>query len=251
MQNRELFIDSDGIPVHAKLDFPEAAGEKMPLVIVIPGFTGHIEEEHILAASKAMNELGFATLRAEMYGHGKSGGRFEDHTLYKWLTNAMSVTDYAKQLDFVTDLYLCGHSQGGLLTVLLAAMEKDLFRAILPLSPALSIPDDARRGETLGVTFDPDHIPEMLAYPDGRQLGGNYIRVAQTLDVDRAIASYEGPVFLLHGDADMTVPVSVSVDAAAKYRNAKLVILPGDDHCYEDDLERMAEAVKDFLREYC
>lgn len=112
---KEFYIDSDGIKLHAKLDRPEgvAENEKGPLCILIHGFTGHMEEDHIIAAQKAMNDVGVTVLRAEMYGHGKSGGEFKDHTLYKWVTNALSVVHYAKSLDFVTDLYLCGHSQGG------------------------------------------------------------------------------------------------------------------------------------------
>lgn len=69
MENREFYINDDGIKLHAKLDFPAEEKDKYPLVIVIHGFTGHMEEEHIVGVSRAMNEIGFATLRAEMYGH--------------------------------------------------------------------------------------------------------------------------------------------------------------------------------------
>ncbi|MCR5273132.1 MAG: lysophospholipase, partial [Lachnospiraceae bacterium] len=121
---KEFFIDSDGTKVHAKLDRVNENG-KSPLCILIHGFTGHMEEDHIIAAQKAMNAEGVSVLRAEMYGHGKSDGEFKNHTLYKWVTNALSVVDYAKSLDFVTDLYICGHSQGGLLTMLIGGMCAD------------------------------------------------------------------------------------------------------------------------------
>ena len=107
---KEFYIADDGIQLHAKLDVPEEK-EKCPLVIVFHGLTGNMEERHITAVSSAMNEIGFATLRVELYGHGKSGGAFEQHNLMKWINNAMTVTDYAKTLDFVTDLYICGHSR--------------------------------------------------------------------------------------------------------------------------------------------
>ena len=134
---REFYIDSDGIRLHAKLDYPEGV-EKGPLCILIPGFTGHMEEDHIITAQKAINDAGIIVLRVEMYGHGGSDGVFRNHTLYKWVTNALSVVSYAKNLEFVTDLYLCGHSQGGLLTMLVGGMCADDFKAILPLSPSKS-----------------------------------------------------------------------------------------------------------------
>ena len=72
----EFFIDCDGIRLHSKLDKPEGA-TKCPLCILIHGFTGHMEEAHLIAAQKAMNECGIAVLRVEMYGHGKSDGEFK------------------------------------------------------------------------------------------------------------------------------------------------------------------------------
>lgn len=243
---REFFIPCDGIDLHAKLDRPEGA-EKCPLAIVIHGFTGNMEERHIVAVSKAMNEIGVATLRVEMYGHGQSGGKFEDHTLYKWVTGALQVVDYAKTLDFVTDLYLCGHSQGGLLTMLVGGMRCDDFKAIIPLAPAWMIPDGARQGNLLGQNFDPRHIPDMAEAGDLR-LKGDYVRVAQTIHVEDEIERYTGPVLIVQGDADEAVPMEYARRAAKLYANAKLVIIPDDTHCFENHLEMMTGAVRDFLR---
>ena len=242
---REFYINDDGIRLHAKLDMPEGR-EKCPLVILIHGFTGHMEERHIIAAQQAMNEAGCAVLRAEMYGHGKSDGLFRDHTLYKWVTNALAVVDYAKTLDFVTDLYISGHSQGGLLTMLIAGMRPDDFKAALPLSPAWMIPDSARSGNTLGVPFDPAHVPDMLGQGDF-QLSGNYIRVAQTIHPEEEIARFPKPVLIVQGDQDEAVPLSYAKRAAELYRQAELVIIPGDDHCYTRHLEMVTDAIKDFL----
>lgn len=242
----EFFIANDGIRLHAKLDLPVEKKEKYPLVIIIHGFTGHMEEPHIVAVQEAVNAIGFASLRVEMYGHGKSDGDFKDHTLLKWITNAMAVTDYAKSLDFVSDLYICGHSQGGLLTMLIAGMYPDVFRGIIPLSPAWMIPEQARRGIILGREFDPVHLPEEIAGENFR-LGPGYIRAARILHPEEQIAVYHGPVLIVHGDADETVPVSYAFRAKELYENCRLVILPGDTHCYDHHLADMTDAVKRFL----
>ena len=242
-----MLIFDDGIRLNAQLDMPRGAGEKCPLVIVVHGFTGNMEERHILAISGMLNEIGFATLRADMYGHGKSGGEFHNHTLYKWLSNLLTLIDYARSLDFVTDLYLCGHSQGGLAVILAAALKHDVIRGLIPLSPATMIPEYARRGEMLGVVFDPDHIPEEIRSPRDWVLGGNYLRVAQTIRVEDAIDRYTGPVLLVHGDADESVPMQCSVDAAARYQNAELAIIKGDTHCYDFHLDEAVAAVRAWM----
>ena len=244
---KEFTINDDGIRLHAKLDMPEKEG-RCPLMILIHGFTGHMEERHIVAVQRAANEVGAAVLRVEMYGHGKSDGQFRNHTLYKWVSNALAVVKYAKSLDFVTGLYLCGHSQGGLLTMLIAGMCPDDFKAVIPLSPAWMIPDLARQGGLAGVSFDPAHIPDELRQGD-LVLDGNYARVAQTIHVEDEIARYHGPVLIVQGDEDEAVPYSYAVKAAELYDHAKLVTIPGDDHCYDRHLEMVTEAVKDFLQE--
>lgn len=242
-----MYITDDGIRLNAKLEMPKGGAEKCPLVIIIHGFTGHIEERHIIAVSDMLNEIGFATLRADMYGHGHSDGKFRDHTLYKWLTNALALVDYARGLDFVTDIYLCGHSQGGLTVMLAGAMERDVIKGIIPMSPAIMIPEGARQGTLLGQRFDPEHIPDELKRENGMTLGGNYIRVAQTIDVDAAIDKYTGPVLIVHGDADEAVPVGYAVDAAKRYKDCELVLIPGDTHCYDHHLDQAVDAVKQWM----
>ncbi len=245
---KEYYIPDDGINIHAKLDMPEGI-DKCPLAIVVHGYTGHMEEPHIVEVAKAINEVEMATLRVEMYGHGKSGGEFRNHTLYKWVTNMLAVVDHVRTLDFVTDLYITGHSQGGLLVMLIAGMCPDLFKGVIPLSPAWMIPEYARRGELLGAAFDPGNIPDEIVQGEVNVLSGNYARVAQTIHPEDEIARYNGPVLIVHGDQDEAVPYEYGKKAAELYKNAKLVTLEGDDHCYNKHLDKMTAAVQEFLKE--
>ena len=158
------YLLDDGIRLNIKLDMPKNFAGKCPLVIVIHGFTGHMEERHITAVSSMLNQIGCASLRVDMYGHGSSGGEFRNHTLYKWISNAVTVIDYAQSLDFVSDIYLLGHSQGGLTVMLVAAIKRDVIKGIVPMSPAIVIPECARSGNVLGVSFDPDHVPQEIGW---------------------------------------------------------------------------------------
>ena len=244
---KEFYITDDGIKLHAKLDMPEGR-ERCPLLIVFHGFTGHMEERHIIAVQETALAAGYATLRVELYGHGQSGGEFRNHTFYKWIANALTVVEYAKSLPFVTDLYITGHSQGGMLVMVIAGMRPESFRAILPLSPALSLPTGARQGDMLGVPFDPDHIPEELFIEDKQLfLSGNYLRVMQLVHPENAIGKYRGPVLIVHGEEDEVIPLRVSLEAAKMYEDCTLVTIPGDTHCYDYHLDEVCEAVHRFL----
>ncbi len=243
MHSLEFYIPDDGIKLHAKLDYPQIERDKYPLMILVHGLTGHMEEIHIIGLRDTFLSCGFAVLRVEMYGHGQSEGSLENHTLYKWIANIMTVTDYAKRLDFVKDLYLCGHSQGGLLTVIAAGMRPDDYKAIFPMSPALMIPEDARKGTLLGNEFDPTHVPDYLV-SDRWKLNGNYLRVAQCIYPEMYLERYKGPAFFVHGGADDTVPVAISKDAVKKLSNGKLTVIEGDSHCYDYHLDKVLAVVK-------
>ena len=243
-----MVIMDDGIALQADLDMPENPKEKMPVVVLIHGLTGWRTERHILAVAKAFNECGYAVLRADMYGHGESGGEFRNHTLFKWMNNAMTLVDYARALPFADRVFLAGHSQGGLMAMLTAALKRDVISGLVPMSPACMIPEECRNGRLLFLGFDPENIPDVVCTPDGREFGGNYFRVAQTIHVEDAIDKYTGPVLLIHGDADEAVPYHYGAEAASRYRNCEFVTIPGDDHCYNHHLDQVVTAVKDWAK---
>ena len=242
-----MFIEDDGIRLHVELEMPENRTGAVPLFILIHGFTGNMEEPHLLAIRDGVKQLGFAVLRAELYGHGQSGGTFEHHTLFKWLSNTLAVIDYARTLDGISDLYLAGHSQGGLVAMLAGAMKAEVIRGLLPISPAVMIPDCARQGTLLGIPFDPDQVPEQLIVGEGEALSGNYIRVAQTIYPELIAPKYHGPVLIVHGGADETVPVETAQEAVKLYEQAELVIVPEDTHCFDYHSDQLTAAVTDWL----
>ena len=243
-----MIIMSDNIRLSAVLERPEGLSQ-CPLCIIIHGFTGDMEERHIKAVAETMRCNGIATLRVDMYGHGESDGRFEDHTLFKWLTNGMDVIDHSLTLDFVSEIWLCGHSQGGLLTMLLASMERDIVKRLFALSPAVMIPDQAREGSTLGMSFDPVNLPKYLDVKPGYRLKNNYIRVAQIIDVDRAVRDFKGKVFVAIGTDDRTVSPSIVARTVAGYSDCKYVEIPGDTHCFDNNLECLTAQLDNYLKE--
>ena len=245
---KEFCIVNNNISLHCRIDLPRES-QSSPLLIIIHGLTGYMEEEHLSALAGAANETGYAVLRADLYGHGKSGGMFAEHTISIWLEEVLTITDYAKSLPFVTELYIAGHSQGGLVAALATGMRPQDYRALILLSPALNIPEDARQGVFLhDFRFDPAHIPASFGL-DGRRLNGSYLQDAQKIHAEDALRQYPGPILIIHGDQDEVIPLTVSREPAAICKNCRLVILPGDDHDYHLHTGMMTEAVKQFLQE--
>lgn len=269
MYEKEFFLEHDGLQIHCKLDLPFAASAvktagsdsasadsdssfKCPVLVLIHGFTGWMDEDHLTGITNAANEAGAAVLRADMYGHGRSDGEFKNHTILKWIDQMSTIMEYACSLPFASTLILSGHSQGGLIAMLAGAIWQDRLDAIIPLSPAVRIPAGARSGNLLGGHFDPADIPPEidLSKPDKKRiLNGNYIRMAKLFSAEWAAGSFTKPVLIIHGDADKTVPVEHSIEIAAQYSNCTLKIIKGDDHDYHYHLDEVCRVVQDFLKE--
>ena len=246
--NDGFYIDCDGIRLHMKLDYPAERKERMPLLIVFHGLTGDMEERHIAAVAHAANLEGFASLRAELYGHGKSGGELKDHTVLIWISEGMRVIEFASKLPFVSDLYVAGHSQGGLTAVLLGSIERDRIKALIALSPAVSLPESAREGNLLGTSFDPGRLPDTIQYGT-YELSSEYVRAVRALPVYEAAAAYRNPVLIVHGTEDETVPFRYAEKLRDAYADARLVPVRGETHCYDRHLDTVTDAVRRFLRE--
>lgn len=240
-----MFINDDGIQLSAVLEKPEAGGS-CPLVILLHGFTSAKDRPHNIQAASAMREAGFATLRFDLYGHGKSGGEFRSHTLLKWISNTMAVIDYARSLGY-EDLYLSGHSQGGLVAALAGGMESDRIRGLILRAPAFMIPQGARDGLLLGRSFDPGHIPDSIPTIKDLELDGNYIRTAQSIHVEDAVDRFKGPVLILHGDQDDTVPAEDSRRMAERYENCELAVIAGETHHFDRHPGQMTDIIRNWM----
>ena len=245
--DQPMTIYDDGIPLAADLETPEGAGGLCPLVILLHGFSSARDRIHTLQTAAAMRAEGFATLRFDLYGHGESGGEFGKHTLYKWISNTMAVIGHARNLGY-TDLYLSGHSQGGLVAALVAGMEPDRIRGLVLRAPAFMIPRCAREGNLLGFRFDPDHVPDSVPVIKGLTLDGNYIREAQAIRAEETAARFKGPVLILHGDEDDTVPLEDSRRMAALYADCELAVIHGETHHYDRHPEEMQALIRAFCR---
>lgn len=246
-EKKEFFMNCEGTDLHMKLDMPEEMCERYPLVLLVHGFTGDMEEAHLLGVRNAAVSSGYAVLRIELYGHGKSGGNFSDHDIPKWLSEVLYVIRYTRTLPWVSRLILCGHSQGGLLTALAGGVVPELLDALIPLSPALSIPEEVRNGLFLGRSFDPENIPDTVIIDEEKYLNRHYFEAAREIYPDGAVASYHGPVLIVHGNGDTTIDVSVARRAASLYERCSYVEIEGDTHCFDFHLDEMEKAVGCFL----
>ena len=97
-----------------------AEGQKCPLVILMHGFMANKALQPLKGIAQALEAEGIASLRFDFDGHGRSDGRFCEMTVLTEIEDAKVVFAYAKTLDFVSKIAFLGHSQGGVVSGMLA-----------------------------------------------------------------------------------------------------------------------------------
>lgn len=215
-----------------------------PLVLMLHGFGGRMDvgSGWFQAWSDLLTEAGFATLRFDFHGHGQSEGRFRDMTPYNEIEDAAVFLQYALKLPDITDIYVLGHSQGGVIAGMLAGYYHDVVKKMVLLAPAASLKTDAQQGTCMGVTYDPQRIPEAVQIGP-HEVGGLFYRMAQTLPIYEVTGQFRGPAMAVFGGRDSVI-LRESVRRYGEYMpNCRVLEKPTLDHglCGDEREETMRE----------
>lgn len=239
-------------------------GGQRPVVLLSHGFGGTLRDmEHY---ARLLAQWGFWAFAYDFCGgspRSSSDGSFQDMTVFTEVADLEAVMAYVRSQPEAdtSNLTLMGCSQGGFVSALTAAAHPDEVTRLVMFYPALCIPEDSRRGHMLAYSFDPANVPERIQAqaPEGvpfvtEPLGGGYVTSVQSMDAFAAIASYPGPVLIVHGDSDRAVNVVNSRRAQAAYHavrplRCQLAEITGADHGFRgaEDVHAM-ELVREFVR---
>lgn len=149
-------------------------------------------------------ERGYTVLMPEYRGYGRSAGRpsqagiVEDVTHFYDRLAALPTVDPSR-------IVFHGRSLGGGVVAQLAATRPP--RAMILTSAFTSIPD---------IALGPIPVPAFL--------------IRDPFPVEPVLKQYDGPVLILHGEADQAVPVEYARRNAAAAADSTLVVYPGINH---------------------
>ena len=218
------------------------------MAIIFHGFTANRNTSLLKEITNSLQDENIASVRFDFNGHGDSDGKFENMTVLNEIEDANAILNYVKTDPHVRNIYLVGHSQGGVVASMLAGLYPDLIKKVVLLAPAATLKSDALKGNTQGVTYNPDHIPDCLPFKD-LTLGGFYLRIAQQLPIYEVSAQFTKLVCLIHGTDDNVVSPNASKKYDQIYQNSTLHLIEGADHCFSDNYQKNAvNLTADFLQ---
>lgn len=226
-----LDLMRDGLHLRGVIERPAGAG-RCPAVILLHGFTGtmaHSPGTLFQQIADGLVDRGVAVVRFDFNGHGGSDGDFTRMDVLNEVEDAIAVLEHVRSLDWVTGIRLGGHSQGGVVAGLVAALYHEVVERVALMAPAATLVDDALAGVCMGAVYDPDHVPDSVTLPDGHRVGGHYFRIAQLLPVYDLTARYQGDMLIVQGQAD-TVVSPVVAQRYGREANRKVCRYPHLDH---------------------
>lgn len=242
-------IVRDGLKLRGRIE--RAAGDSGPALIIFHGFGGDFgygsSDLYSVLAQKSV-DCGVSTVRFDFSGYGKSDGRFEDMDLLRELLDSIAILQYVRTLPFVTEIYLLGHSQGGVVAGMLAGLYPEVVRKLILLAPAATLKEDAEQGVCMGTKYNTDHIPDIVEVDGRHKVGGHYFRIAKNLPVYEVTARFKGKTLLIHGTGDQLVDSHASAAYHACMPESKLCLYRNLDHGIEGaDQEQALREIADFL----
>lgn len=224
----------------------------VPNILFCGGFRSDMSGTKAVALEGMASRKGYGFTRFDYRGHGESEGAFRDGTVGLWRDDALLA------LDKTTDgpVVVVGSSMGAWIATLLGLARPNQVAGLVLVAPAIDftealiwdrLPHDAR--ETLsrdGVWFrQSDYADE----PDEITLG--LIEEGRKhLLLSRPIP-FRGPVRVLHGTADETVPWrhALRIMDALTATDVTLTLIKDGDHRLSDpvNLQRILSATEELV----
>lgn len=248
-KSQALQIDGDHGKLSAVMQTPDGKNS-YPIVMILHGFTGNKNGALLTALADDLEQAGIASIRFDFNGHGDSEGNFSDMTVLNEIEDAKKVYEYVRKLPAITSVSIAGHSQGGVVTSMLAGeLGTKKVKCIALMAPAAVLRDDAIRGNVFGIKYDSLNPPEYVEIFEGHKIGRNYITTAQTLPIYETAEKFQGSALMVHGTGDIIVPYTYSLHYQHIYRKSRLELLPGLDHGFNPDVTKTAKIVADYFVE--
>lgn len=251
----EISIKRDGIVLKGDLIKPDGV-RKCPAAIIFHGLMssrGNVRHNMFADIAENLVKNNIAVIKFDFDGHGESGGEFSDMNVFSEILDAAKIVDFVRNSEWVTDIYIVGHSQGALVGGMIAGYYREYIKKLVMLAPAATIKDDALKGSCFGIPYNEYNIPESIemtdVYGDKYSIGGLYFRIAKTLPIYETTSRFKGETLIIHGSADEAVGVIGSERYNECMENVTLRIIEGETHGLDSfSLDSVISDVVEFLK---
>lgn len=227
VDSAEVWSARDGNRIFGMMYYNSASSRKQPAVIL--SHSSSLTHEAMSGYALAIAKMGYAAYCFDFCGgsdKSKSDGKTDEMTVFTEVEDLRAVVKTVKSQGYVepSEVYLLGSSQGGLVSALLADECPDDFAGMILFYPAFNIPEMVKMFSGFGDWGDFGDFGGMMSMSEA------YINSIKDFDVWSHIGKFSKPVCIIHGTADMIVPIANSEKAVGLYPSATLNKIEGANH---------------------
>ena len=227
VDSAEVWSERDGNRIFGMMYYNSASSRKQPAVIL--SHSSSLTHEAMSGYALAIAKMGYAAYCFDFCGgsdKSKSYGKTDEMTVFTEVEDLRAVVKTVKSQANVepSQVFLLGSSQGGLVSALLADECPDDFAGMILFYPAFNIPEMVKMFSGFGDWGDFGDFGGMMSMSEA------YINSIKDFDVWSHIGKFSKPVCIIHGTADMIVPIANSEKAVGLYPSATLNKIEGANH---------------------
>lgn len=233
--------------------FIPAGPEPGPGVVLVHGWES--ARDRTLPNAQVLHAAGFHVLTFDVRGHGANAPEVMPISAGEYGGDALAAVHAMLDRPEVTSVGLLGHSLGGVGGLIAAAADPRVAAAVIVSAPA----DPYRlTRQTFRLARLP--LPDPIAWPLAWLTTRVYLRprghTVDGVNASRAVATYRGPLLLIHGDDDVVVPAGHLERLAAAARAARAdrdiapletLLVPGGQHSWLYEFPEYRRAVGRFF----
>lgn len=232
------WIGSRGQRLSAMVHVPARLTADTPVIIICHGFTGDKVGTNQMNVKLAheLETSGYAVVRFDYLGSGDSDGDFASDTVVSgWQEDLRNVVGWVRQQkEFAPNpLVLYGHSLGGLI-VLTHKDPAGEISARIVFAPVIDVVGNLRTRLIGPELWQKSFRGETIAnfYGKAFSLNPQFVQnlVATHCDPLADAAALETPLLVIHGTADVAVPIEGSEVLLERYKGTKEMKVLDIDH---------------------
>ncbi len=144
--NKEVTFTSDGLTLSGTLTLPNNEGKPVPAVLMLGG-SGPVDRDENMPGlhsnvigylAQILAKSGFASLRYDKRGVGKSEGNFKTASLTDLVSDAQAALSFLQSRPEIDShrIFVLGHSEGGIIGPMIVANNPNIAGLILLAAPA-------------------------------------------------------------------------------------------------------------------
>src|SRR3989344_335650 len=250
MKEEKLYFDNgNGVKLWGILSHGTGRTQG-PLIILCHGFTTQKNNSTNLALTEILNRKDISTFRFDFFGHGESGGKFEQITISEGANDILSAIAFLKGRGY-SKLGLFGSSFGGICSLMAASKTDDLFLLVLkaPVSDYRAKRRESMGEEGIKKWKEDGYYIHINSKGERSRLNYSFYEDFDTniaYDIAKDITI---PTLIVHGDQDESVPIGQSRKTASLLPDCQMVIVAGADHRFTNPkhFQEMIMAISNFI----